>query len=366
MIKQLGIILLGSIITFNLWGYSEPDSTHSRSVNFDQSRPFHDSRGRIPAHRKSNMDFEIQPGYPIASGFVILGGEYLAPPYVVTLDGNQLKINHLPVELVLRKTSSNRRNALSQTRKRNEIEKHLFQDHLLFGLEGNIVKMMNPRRTMEILEVITSSEGTYNRLKRLARLDPAWINQEQWAYFLGEFQPPENLIDRFQEIRESMVDELVEPYTEASPEPTGFAGFHYVTDMAGMLLLVVAFGNLLLNHPKRKAKWSDLNPSSDAFNLVRKCVGLIVVLSAFDFACTIMASHTGGFSELNPLAARMMDTPFNLAVFKATMVLISSAIVLKLWRYHAAQTAAWWMCLICTTVVFRWVAFQSMVMELNS
>ncbi len=56
----------------------------------------------------------------------------------------------------------------------------------------------------------------------------------------------------------------------------------------------------------------------------------------------------------------MIESPALLAVFKLTSLLLACWILLRLRRYHGAQVASWWMCLVCTVLTFRWVTFNSL------
>jgi len=45
---------------------------------------------------------------------------------------------------------------------------------------------------------------------------------------------------------------------------------------------------------------------------------------------------------------------------KATIICGSVGLLYFLRHHRQAQTAAWWACLICTLLTFRWLTFNSM------
>jgi hypothetical protein len=65
--------------------------------------------------------------------------------------------------------------------------------------------------------------------------------------------------------------------------------------------------------------------------------------------------------ELNPVAAQLVGSPMHLILFKVVATGAGGAI-LFIWRHRSQiQQAAWWMCLVCVLLTFRWVVFDSVL-----
>ena len=63
------------------------------------------------------------------------------------------------------------------------------------------------------------------------------------------------------------------------------------------------------------------------------------------------------FQELNPLGHRLLDNPWQLALFKVSAASVGTAVLLMLRRRRTAEVAAWWMCLIYTVLMLIWTSF---------
>ena len=84
-------------------------------------------------------------------------------------------------------------------------------------------------------------------------------------------------------------------------------------------------------------------------------------MSVLDLVWTILAGQAGVMTELNPLAAKFIDSPGQLAFFKMFATATGFGI-LFVWRQRRqVQQAIWWMCLVCVLLTFRWVMFDSMI-----
>jgi hypothetical protein len=129
-----------------------------------------------------------------------------------------------------------------------------------------------------------------------------------------------------------------------------------------MGLVVTACGTLLNYRPKSRSRWTEVDTTGEGVSIVVRTVALLVVLGIFDLGCTLVAQQAGGFTELNPLGSRLVTNPILLTAFKMTTLLGACAILVALRRYRGAQVAAWWMCLICTVLTFRWLTYNSMFM----
>lgn len=64
--------------------------------------------------------------------------------------------------------------------------------------------------------------------------------------------------------------------------------------------------------------------------------------------------------ELNPLGSRLIDDPVQLSAFKIATTLLCCTLLYALRGHATARTAAWWLCLVCTVLTFRWLVANSL------
>ncbi len=126
-----------------------------------------------------------------------------------------------------------------------------------------------------------------------------------------------------------------------------------------MVLAVLASGHLMNSLPARAPEGA-LVEESKVMRAALISVGLVFLLSSLDLVWTILATQAGQMRELNPLGNGLINDPQSLVVFKSVATLTSCCILAALRRYHIARLASWWLCLVCTILTFRWLAFNSM------
>ncbi len=180
---------------------------------------------------------------------------------------------------------------------------------------------------------------------------------QQWRDWLLHFSPDLEL----RRLMQARIDKIEEE--EASNERRTAATARLETlafplTLCGMLLGVIAFGHMM--------KWMSRGISSDADTPesqrhVVTALWLMMGMSIIDLVWTILAGQAGIIEELNPVAARFINSPVQLTFFK--LVVTSAGLgVLFVWRHrHQIQQAAWWMCLVCVLLTFRWVIFDSLM-----
>ncbi len=135
----------------------------------------------------------------------------------------------------------------------------------------------------------------------------------------------------------------------------------YAINVGGMLLVVVSFGTVLSYRPRRRVRWSQVDRTGRGCRSVLRHVSLILVLSGFDLACTLLAQQSGAFRELNPVGIHLLGAnALSLAGFKFTAVAGSCTILVLLRRFYGAQLASWWMCLLCTILILRWTTYNAL------
>ncbi len=220
-------------------------------------------------------------------------------------------------------------------------------------------------------------------MRLLATFDAPAIRHmttQRWVKLISLFQQNQRLAERVTELccggallepnlevalNEAIIAEEVELPSDlpaqSEAEPADISeSVQYSVNLFGMVAGVIALGSLLSLRPNTDRPWRELNGSATGMKLVARCGGLIVLLGLFDLVCTLLAIHTGMFRELNPVASQLTSSPLTMVFLKFASLTIGVGLLWRLRQYSGAQTAAWWMCLVCTLVVFRWLTFHSM------
>lgn len=137
--------------------------------------------------------------------------------------------------------------------------------------------------------------------------------------------------------------------------------FAFPLSLVGMVLVVFATGQLLLNPPPKHNR-EDLTVRSDeSSSFTNLFVTLIVAFSVLDLIWTILASHDNSMRELNPIGRHLIANPILLVCFKALTTGVAVAILLLLRRHRRVHLAAWWLCLLLTMLTARWLMFNSLL-----
>lgn len=88
----------------------------------------------------------------------------------------------------------------------------------------------------------------------------------------------------------------------------------------------------------------------------------IWVLNFFDLGFTITESKARLFRELNPLAATMLDHPIALVMYKSSLVLIGSWLLLRYRGRRLTELACWLLLATNGYVGLRWQQYYADVM----
>jgi hypothetical protein len=132
----------------------------------------------------------------------------------------------------------------------------------------------------------------------------------------------------------------------------------YPLSVTGMLLVVAALGHLLRAHPGTDGDAPVVRPEAIRATVIS--IALIAVFSLVDLVWTILAVQAGQMRELNPVGRLLIPDPRLLVAFKVSATLVGCGILYRLRRHSRARIAAWWLCLLCTVLLLRWVIFHSM------
>jgi hypothetical protein len=313
----------------------------------------------------------IRRGEPIEAGFFIRMGEFVAPPYVLSQAGEQTFLNGEPIPSVAinvfededegdyDRPRGRRRTASPLAR----LERQLCENVLLIqSLDGSLISV-NSYYGAQVLEILCSNLPRPAKLQTLMRVEGHEFDTAEWGAIVDRFHPTADLKERVAAVKAELASDGEEFQLDgiALFNPAS-KKFTYGLTVVGMLLAVFSFGTILSFRPTLRGNWKLEDNSSHALTLVKRCVVMIGLLSAFDLVCTLVAHFAGGFIEVNPMADSLLSRPVLLVVFKVAMTAVAAAILLRLKRYQGSQVASWWICLLLTLLTCRWVAVESLLL----
>lgn len=349
----------------------------------DNWRPRQDPRGFVNPDRgwgrnwnrpASNRPASNRPGWnrpaaqspresaPIESGYVFLSKEYLPPPYELRLDEEKLLLNGrelAPLKPVVPEYGQ-RRFGSPAAAWFHQLQQQLQQGAVVvielgegegeYGGEGEESIACHPRfgSGYELLRRIV--DPTAQPANAEDALSPRW---EAW---IAQLDPPEILLTRAREDVRQIEASRSRATASLAPHEASPGAWVYLMTALGMLLVAIAGGQLFISSPLLSG-----GGVSPAFTRsAERCILFIVGLSALDLAWTLLALRAGIVQELNPLATHLFASPWMLVGFKAGITLAGAALLYVLRAHHPARLAAWWLCLVCTLVAVRWVAFSTL------
>lgn len=246
------------------------------------------------------------------------------------------------------------------------VERSLKDGALLLGGEQLHGGFLYGADAICVLDILLSTDSPEVKHERILNEHVANFDEDQWRDVIASFQPSAELAARIEPLAKEFRD--IEKANRAKHESIIASAFlmsrpvKYTITLVAMGLVVAACGTLLNYRPQGRVRWSEVDREGEGIPIVVRSVVLLVVLGLFDLGCTLVAEQAGGFTELNPLATNLVANPVSLAGFKLATLLSACAILYALRRYRGAQVAAWWMCLLCTVLTFRWLTYNSMFM----
>ncbi|NQT13280.1 MAG: hypothetical protein HQ582_11060 [Planctomycetes bacterium] len=357
----------------------------------------------LDGNHRNDQSSEIEEGQPIHSGVVILDGRYLPLPYVVGRREKKVYINGHPLPAAalrgggMEETASELDESEERAaprgggkgprgrmgprrfrgpgrggRERNPadvvavVKRQLMDDAVLIQWEDAVVGFIPCDMGYPILDTLVSDDAKEAKVQSLMKIGVSTISSAQWERLVDGFQPDAELSQRmaaFAAETERLMQQHEAARKKAASGMLLSSGLTYGINLTGILLGILALGSLLTHHPTPHARWREIDTSDRGPPLVVRNITLVVLLGCFDLACTLIAGRSGGFWELNPLAGQLLESPAALVAFKIPLLIGSAAILLSLRRYHGAQLASWWLCLVCTVLTFRWATYNSMFLS---
>lgn len=332
------------------------------------------SQAAINAARSPSVDDR-----PISSGFVLFEGEYLAPPYTLVPDGEDLLINGRRVSA--RRAAGPRADNLraegssvARTKRQSapfpfwvRMRQELQNDASLIVLDGKLIGVVPYAASIKMFDALLSDHSDEEKSALLAELNLRWMHPERWARVVAAFRPTAELVARVtpQIERNRLASEA---NTAAHETYMRSRIFHsrpvtYTITVATMLLAVIATGRLLTHRPNTQAPWREIDSNEDGVTVLLWNVVLVFLFGVLDLGLSLIADQAGGFLELNPLGSQLTATPMLLTVFKLASLLIACLILVGLRRYRGAQVASWWLCLVGAILTFRWLTYNSLFLS---
>jgi len=327
----------------------------------------------------------IERSEPIDKGIVIIDGQYIPAPYIVqrrgdrvTINGNLLTLKSSsqqsqkwqPAQRPLGRPGQGRMGPGRKARPQwsrtpnmaSYVEVQLEHDVLIIQTTGQDAIFIGIQSLGNVTSVLFADKSLEEKSRSLEELGLACIETSQWRAALKHFEPTEPLRMRIAEIveREEALQAELAAYVLQTSDASilNSNAVRYGAIVVAMLLGAVTLNSLLTNRPHRRRKWRSVDQRR-APMVVRNSI-LLALLGLFDLVCTAIAHKAGGFVELNPLGGSLLNNLVFLSIFKIAIFLAACVTLVSLRRYHGAQLASWWLCLVCTIVAFRWLTYNSL------
>jgi len=296
----------------------------------------------------------------VTEGFLFVENRYVSLPYRVGFDENNVFINDIPLDSVVLKslvTEQSLQNGrwLQQGFRRLYLHLTTGGTVVLYG-DAPVLLLANSESSNLLKTLIHNSA-----LESLANTGLAGDMQlpgesSYWKRFADGFECPQELRIRVGEVleKERAVEErnLAEIAARRNLDSSS-----YPLTVFGMVLVVIAFGNLLSNEAPLDIQSSE-SPVME--RRVKIFLMLIAAFSVLDLIWTLLASRANALTELNPIGSQLIHNPIGLLAFKTLVTVGVIGILFVLRGHRVAQRGAWWACLICTLVTVRWLTFNSM------
>ena len=353
---------------------TEEPTIADKSDAIESEAPLHPSGELVESPEEAGTptaEPEMRVSSPSESGYFVFEGRYVSPPYVLQQRGEDLFVNGclVPAEQTSRPSFPfgmgpggwRRYGGGAVASRFSRMEQQFVSGALLFVQEDGTNGFIVPQNALSVLRVLVSDAPQNEKIQLLSDGRFPRFNSAEWAGIVESFEPASDLVEQIAQIdaeNERLLEEAHAAHRRVQFLDSG--PMRYGVTVAAMVLVVIALGNLLNHRPKHDGRWTDINQDADRMAMVMRNVILLVLLNGFDLGLSLVAQQAGSFLELNPLGTKLIENPAYLAAFKLTALLTSCLILLSLRRYHGAQTASWWLCLVCTILTFRWLTYNSM------
>ncbi|QEG39313.1 DUF5658 family protein [Roseimaritima ulvae] len=135
----------------------------------------------------------------------------------------------------------------------------------------------------------------------------------------------------------------------------------YPLTMFGLVLVVIAFGHLLINAQPMFFDVEEPKAMAHVKKATVVCLLMVGLMSAIDLTWTLLASQQGSMRELNPLGNQFISDASKLVLFKTVLTVTSLGLLFWFRHLPIARRASWWCCLVLTLLTARWLTFHSLL-----
>ena len=326
---------------------------------------------------------ELKVSATYEQGLVFYDGEYVPGPYQIRYSESKVFINNTEIASSIDIPSQEdegryrERERPMGARKRqrpreNEDENHrnspkivaalyrsLRDDETVVMFDGGTYhSIAAPSAKYELYQAILESDSTNIDFAFLPEIVGDEQTRELWREWITSYTPPPALAAELASFNQ-FIDDLEAETVQTMQASARLENLAYPLTLAGMILSVIAFGQLLQWIGKGFAENDEPKPESERY--LKTSLLLMLGMSLIDLFWTMLAGQAGVMREVNPVAELYLNSPLQLASFKVAATLLGLSILYVWRRKPIMQQATWWMCLVCVLVTFRWVVFNSMM-----
>ncbi len=90
----------------------------------------------------------------------------------------------------------------------------------------------------------------------------------------------------------------------------------------------------------------------------------IWMVNLFDLALTLVASQSGEFVEMNPLADMLLHSPAALSAFKLSALVLSTVVFMVFRRHWLSEAGCWILWCVYTGVALVWAEYSRIPLSL--
>lgn len=309
-------------------------------------------------------------------GMLVMDGRYLPGPYHIEASKTALHINARPWEFVAADADETVRPQSLPARAARPRDRgipgrgartvrtahrlaHLLSDDQVVVLNYNSEPRAVPLSDegYEFYRIMFTKTPTAEQKHQFADWMSTEAGREAWDAWLNIFVPDEGVRRifgyRMNELSGRAKSSRAQSLALMHLDQSG-----YTLSVTAMLLAAVASFHML-----RWPRSGGLEAEAMKQRTTRAALGgllLIIAMSAVDLVWTILAYKAGVMKEVNPVAARFVDSPMQLALFKAVCTGTGILILYSYRHRRSVQQATWWMCAVCVLLTVRWVVFESL------
>lgn len=212
-------------------------------------------RAERDVRREAKRDGQNQTSsLEIHTGYVFVNGQYVQTPYRIEFSESDVSINEETLDLSAFegwKNEKKQRNGVARShgqQVRRNLRDLLDSDGSLIVFDGQPIHAFHGNSSYELLRVLANVEArkAFNDGER--KWLPSGIDKSAWSTWISRFECPAELAERASDMLTRIADAEKTNDFQLSARRT-LEGSAYPLTVVGMLLVVMAFGNLLSFKP---------------------------------------------------------------------------------------------------------------------